>query len=70
MNKRLQSKENEGRGKMVKVLIELPDSVHEKAQYHQSQLTGRKGGKVTIASACADLIEKATKHIKIKTSEQ
>lgn len=63
----VENRENEGTGKMVKVLIELPEDVHEKAQYHQFRLTSKKRGKVTIADACSDMIARVAKKIKIPT---
>lgn len=63
----VESRKNGGTGKMVKVLIRLPEDVHGKAQDYQAKLTGRKGGKVTFAEACSDLIARAVKRIKIST---
>jgi hypothetical protein len=60
-----QSKENGENSKRVRVLVALDVDTHERVLSYQAKATGRKGRFVTVADACADIIERATKRIKI-----
>jgi hypothetical protein len=51
-------------------LVKVPELIHDKIERYMARVQFREHRKLTKADAAVELIDKATKDIKIKTSEQ
>lgn len=62
----MDSEVNEKEEVTKQIRIELSEDIHGRVVKYQARLIGRKGEKVTLAEACTDIIDKATRSLKWK----